>query len=62
MSSLFISAFILYTCLSHSTHYRLTLCDGACSTGFGEAIALAHGTTETYIHKSLSGWRQWSSS
>lgn len=36
----------------------LTLCDGACSTSFREAIALSHWAAEAYIHKSLSGWGQ----
>lgn len=47
---------------SLSAQFCLTLCDGACSTGFSEAIALAHRTTETHIHESLSGWWQGGSS
>lgn len=37
-------------------HFKslLTLCNGACSTGLSEAVALTHWTAETYIHKSLS--------
>lgn len=50
--------------LSSILHLKfcLTLCDGTCSTGFSEAITLAHWTTETYIHKSLGGWGQRGSS
>lgn len=33
----------------------LTLCDGARPTGLSEAIALAHGTTETNVHEPLCG-------
>lgn len=45
----------------HSKCY-LTLCDSACSTGLSEAVALAHWTAKTHIHKSLSGRGQGGSS
>lgn len=60
---------VLMTTFSFSTrlpaqHRKslLTLCDGARSTGLGEAVALTHWTAETHIHKPLSGGGQGSSS
>lgn len=40
----------------------LTFCDGARSTGLGQAVALTHWTAETHVHKPLSGGREGSSS
>lgn len=44
------------------TKFGLTLCDGARSAGFREAVALAHWTTEADVHKSLGGGGQGGSS
>ena len=32
----------------------LTFCDGSCSAGLGEAVALSHWTAETHVHEALS--------